>query len=221
MTDFSTISDSNPNIPFTGSTATDNALNLTNPDSILSGTNRGVQNLGGTNMFSDAANNRIVVVPNTTPQVLMGNQPTFGEGFYVAKNGVNVITNTDASQFIFNSSQDVFKIVVSSTTSFAVGSLASGATSTTTIPHGQSTIPAVIAFVNGSGSTYLMANMYYSVPVTIPVSVGGKYEAGILYGFRVDSTNIYFDVSNYTSASPITDIGIATFKYYVLQETAN
>lgn len=141
-------------------------------------------------------------------------------GLKVAKAGADVLTAGD-SDLIFNSEQNLFKIITSSSVTFAVASLTSGSTTTQTVAHKQTGIPAVIAFVNGTGSTYLTANQYYSVPVTIPVAVAGKYEAGILYGFRVDATNIYFDVSNYTSASPITDIGTATFKYYVLQETAN
>lgn len=114
MADFATLDSNSHNIPFQGDNVADNALNLTNPDSILSGNNRGIQNLGGPNLYADSGANQMVVQPTTVPQVLMGNQKTFGEGFYVAKPNVNVITNTDASQFIFNSNQTVLQVARSS-----------------------------------------------------------------------------------------------------------
>lgn len=136
----------------------------------------------------------------------------------VAAEGSDVLTAPD-SELIFNSNNNLFKIVDSDIASFAVGSLNAGDETTHTVAHGQTGIPAIIAFVNGTGSSFLTANRHYSVPTTIPVSVGGVYQAGIVYRFEVDSTNIYFKVSNYTSLSPVTNIGTANFKYFVLQET--
>jgi hypothetical protein len=59
MAEFATM-DSGSNIPFSGSSVSDNALGLTNPDSILSGGMRGTQQVG-TGAMIDAANNRILI----------------------------------------------------------------------------------------------------------------------------------------------------------------
>lgn len=138
----------------------------------------------------------------------------------IAQANTEVATASD-SQLVFDSRRNLFKIITTATATFNVSSLTSGSTSSSVVPHGLNTVPAVIAFVNGTGSTYLTANKYYSVPTTVPVAIGGKYEAGINYWFQVDSTNITFNVSNYTSLSPITDIGTANFRYYVMIETAS
>jgi hypothetical protein len=192
------------------------------PRQVASGTTRGVQQLGGPNIYADAPNSRHVVTDGTVDRVWLGKIGDGADdwGLKVSEPSIDVASATD-DQLLFDSSRNSFKIVSTDTISFAVGSLVSGATTTQTVPHGLTTIPAVMAFVNGTGSTYLVANQHYSVPVTIPVAVGGKYEAGVNYSFRVDSMNMYFDVSNYSSASPLTDIGTASFKYYVLQQTAN
>lgn len=137
----------------------------------------------------------------------------------IARDGFEVNQALD-SQLVFNSAQNVFKIKTTGSTSFAVGSLTTGATATKVISHGLGVVPAIVAFVNGTGSSYLTTGRYYSITTVIPVSVGGVFEAGIQYWFEVDTSNIYFHVSNYTSLSPVTDIGTATFKYYILQETA-
>lgn len=148
----------------------------------------------------------------------------FGEankfGLKVAEDGVDVLTASDDG-LIFNSEQNVFKIVVSSTAAQSVPSLAQDVTDTLTVPHNLGYIPAVIVFLNGTGSTYLTANRYYPLPQSVSVKVGATYYPGIIYNFNVDSTNIYFTVTNSSAATPITDIGTANWKYYLLQETAN
>lgn len=61
MSDSSPIIGSDQVIPFTGSTVGSNALDLSNPDSILAGQLRGTQNVGGNGAALDAANNRIIL----------------------------------------------------------------------------------------------------------------------------------------------------------------
>lgn len=100
-----------------------------------------------------------------------------------------------------------------------VPSLVSLATDTLTVPHNLGYIPILIAFLNGTGSTYLTTGTYYSVPQIIPVTVGAEYTVGIMYTYSLDETNIYFNVSNYSSLT-ITDIGTATWNYYLLRSRA-
>jgi len=212
--------------PFTAEVGTVPEMNLerTLPRQVSTGVSRGVQQLGSPNVFVDSGSNQIMVSDTvnqiTTNRVLVGKQETFGEGFYVSKPGKDVAKITDSAELIFNSNQNVFKVVDSNSISFAVSNLATGATFTEPVAHGQKDVPAIIAFLNGSSSSYLTFGRYYAVPTTVPVAVGGVYQAGIQYSYQVDQTFIYFTVSNYTSLSPITDVGTATFKYYILQETA-
>lgn len=220
MADFSTLDSNQPNIPFSPSSQPYGLSDLTNPDNILSGTTRGVQNLGSPQVFSDGGNNQIIVA-DTVPRVLMGNQKTFGEGFYVSKSGVNAATNTDAAQWIFNSNQDVFKIVQSgSTVNTPADPLPTGVTSTTATPHGLGFLPGVFGFLNGTGSTFLTANTYYQTPYSFPGTFGGIWQPGIGFSFSVDATNVYTTIKNNTSVG-ITGIGSVTFKYYLLQESSN
>lgn len=76
-----------------------------------SGVSRGVQQLGGPSLQADSGNKQITVTDTSVVQVLMGNQPTFGEGFYVTKSGIDATQATSPDDFIFNSNQDIFKIV--------------------------------------------------------------------------------------------------------------
>lgn len=194
-------------------------LNTTDIGNIIDQFNQLQNQLNGGNITQNEQN--IIVFDNTTNRVLIGYQTVLQAwGLFVSKVGIDVTAAT-ASQLIFNSNQDTFKIVSSGSVSFAVGSLVPGASTTSVVAHGQTGVPAVIAFVNGTGSTYLTAGEYYSVSVAIPVAVGGVYQAGIVYYFTVDTVNITFIVSNYTSLNPVTDIGTAVFKYYILQETAS
>lgn len=61
MTDFATLDQNQPDIPTQPSTTGNNALGLSNPDSILSGTMRGTQAVGTDGAFIDSANNRILI----------------------------------------------------------------------------------------------------------------------------------------------------------------
>ena len=84
MAEFSSLGD-NQNIPFTGSNPADNALNLQNPDSLLSGSMRGTQSVGSGGSFIDAANNRIII-----------RNPTDGSTV-----GIGIIPGTTTNEFGF------------------------------------------------------------------------------------------------------------------------
>lgn len=157
---------------------------------------------------------------NGVPSIVMGILPDGTTGLKVAKPGNNVLTTNNAG-LVFNSAQNIFKIVTSGTSTQAVASLAQDATNTLTVAHNLGYIPSAIVYLNGTGSTYLAANRYYVPPVTIPIKIGSTYYPGIIYSYYVDATNIYFTVENRSALSPITDIGTANWKYYLLQETAN
>lgn len=82
------------------------------------------------------------------PQVLVGNQSTFGNGLYVAKPGYDVITNTDPANLIFNSNQNAFKIVDDYDLSLSFTLPTTGYyLHTTTVNHGLNYTPAYLAYI--------------------------------------------------------------------------
>lgn len=176
----------------------------------------------GNNIIADGANDRITVERDNIVQVLMGNQRTFGEGFYVTRTGVDAITNTDPAQFIFNSNQNVFKVVASSTASLTgSSSINNNQTQTQTIAHNLGFTPAVLIYVNavsvvgiqgGGGLTNLPVS--YILP-----GIATSYPIITLQN-RIDSTNLYLDLVCHLGTANNFSAYTWTYRYYLLQETA-
>jgi len=181
-------------------------------------TGYGVDLRSGTALVRDA----------TQTRVLMGYQQngvSAGVDFYglkVSKAGFDVNTAT-ADQLIFNSSQNTFKIVSKGTatiSSFVVGSpgatnFTSGET-TTTVAHGLSYTPAILAFLGDVGTNNSLPYSY-----ALSTGGGGKSVAWTNVGVAIDSTNIYFRSSvMLTGAFGFTSSAFNVV-YYLLQETAN
>lgn len=185
------------------------------------GVSRGVQQIGGPNVYVDSGNEQIVVEDNSVPTVLMGKQPNFGLGFYVSS-GKDVTTITNGDDFIFNSNQDIFKIVTTGQATIPSIAFTAAAgqynvinSTTVTLAHGLGYIPAFIAFENGGGLTY---------------SIVGKpqiWSGGGTTGFTetwisvaTDATNVYLFATAFGFNDSRT-VGSWSVKYYLLQETAN
>ena len=149
-----------------------------------------------------------------TRRVLLGKGADGFYGLKVSPPGVDVYTATDA-QLVFNSDQNIFKIVASDTGTVTTSGHGNF---TTVIPHGLSFTPALIAYANyPSGS----ATAYNPVPLILYNAVGGadtQLEPAITATVIVDDVNVTLFVAKITSASFDGDY---TFKYYLLQETAN
>lgn len=140
----------------------------------------------------------------------------------VAKSGIDVASAVN-DQLIFNSSQNVFKIVKSDTAvttnavaTAAAGSFASGST-TVTIPHGLTFIPTVIAFIQDTDYT---PNRFRLLPLTTYADVSGTRCNWITYSVDADSSNIYL-LSSLVATGGTGNTGIKTIKYFLLQESAN
>lgn len=186
-----------------------------------SGVSRGVQQLGASSLTMDSDNKRILV-NDGVDRVLMGDQPTFGEGFYVTKPGIDVTTSTSTDDFIFNSNQNVFKIAkegflespAMSLSDPGVGTYNNTAASTFAL-HNLNFIPAILVYLAQSGQPYI------PLPYTSVVASGtaGRW---FTLSVSVDSTSVYFTTEvtvlhqNFTITA-----GEFTAKYYLLQETAN
>lgn len=152
-----------------------------------------------------------------------GTFPDGTTGLKVAKSGVEVSAATN-DQLIFNSNQDVFKIVKTGTASITPpSSWGGGNAQTVTIVHSLSSSPAFLVYVNNPvgipGTVY--AGQLSSVPSVIwgPSASGGV--GFYLSSARVDGTNLYIDLVNLLSSTQ-TGVNAYTwnYKYYILQETA-
>lgn len=88
MAEFATMNSDDQSIPFNGSSTDENALGLTNPDSVLSGTNRGQQRINSTNgsyMLLGLQNNNV----------------DFGIGFY-DRTGSLISKNLGPTQYVYD-----------------------------------------------------------------------------------------------------------------------
>lgn len=191
-----------------------------------SGTSRGVQQLGGPSLQADSGNKQITVT-DTVPEVLMGSQPTFGEGFYVSKSGIDATTTTNPDDFIFNSNQNVFKIVQTGTATMPIASYNTTtktvgfANASSQIAHNLSYTPICLGFIISLGGT-LGSQL---LPAT--VITGGSGVRTLTENYQVSADNIYVYLTStisYVSNSAESRNDASTnyvIKYYLLQETAN
>lgn len=147
---------------------------------------------------------KIVKDDTGTRRVLLGKG---SDGFYGLKvsQADNDVFTVDDSGLVFNSNNNLFKIVrkVELTVSF----LAPTTQGTTTYAHGLSSTPAFLAFV-GTGS------FYGGCPWTLFGTTAGM----ITYDVYATSTDIVARVTKETNDSNDTQV---EFTVYILQETAN
>lgn len=159
---------------------------------------------GVTEIFKDATGTR---------RVLLGKGP-LGYGLYVSPEGVDVYT-ADASQLIFNSGQNVFKVIEKRTTNITIGS---GEGTLSTVAHGLSFTPSVVAYLNqvdigAVTDANLLLPTWFDLDVD---SANNRIDFRGWISCYVDDTNVYFHAFNSTGVSP----GTFPITYYLLQETA-
>lgn len=162
------------------------------------------------------------------PQVLVGNQQTFGNGFYVAKPAINVITNTDPNQMIFNSNQNTFKIATIVTGTYLVDATdASNAYANFSFPHSLTIRPTVLgSFYRSSDSLTRQLPFNFRSPTqsyyttSAPGGLSHTSSASVDI-YNIDDTNInlqikIFDINGLSWLLA----GVSfVFKFYCLQET--
>lgn len=225
------------------SNAPTSSLDLTNPDSILSGTNRGTQFVGSSTLQVDSTHNIINISDPTTiggGVLKLGVVATGGYLGLVVSDGKNDIlfagreadgsivvkvakTGFDAktasgNNLIFNSGQDIFKIVQKGSTTITVPTPSGVGASIIgdLIPHNQTHRPTIIANITSS-STGTGGTGNTPTPWT---SFSGTGNLQFIADFNtIDDTNFQFYVQWITSTTQFS--GIWTFTYYILQESFN
>jgi hypothetical protein len=144
-----------------------------------------------------------------TPNILIGLDSTGNSRIKVAPPGVDVTTATD-TQLLFNSAQNVFKIV--SIKTFSITQPA-GSVNTYSRTHGLTYVPAVMGFLSAGGG------LFRPLPTHVSISsdtVAEVVKIGAWVDCQADATNVTVTFRNATSAP----MGNYNFKIYVLQETA-
>lgn len=186
--DFATI----PDVPIPS-----NPSGIFNPNQVRSGVGRGAPII---NYGADG-----------NPQVLQGNQATFGNGFYVAKPGIDVTSTTNPADFIFNSGQDVFKIVQTGTVTLDATAAVAGIPNFATVTHNLGFVPIPLVFL-GSGSSYTPLPLMSSIGAS-----GGSLIFSLWHYSTTTATQLIITLITGTTAN----WGTFPYKYYLLQETAN
>lgn len=177
-------------------------------------------------IFNDSQTNRLLIGKN-----YLGD-----EVVWISPPGIDVTSANpnQPGQLIFNSNEDLFKIVKKGTSiipSFTIGTGQAHA-SFLTIPHGLPYAPLVNVYVAGSIvnlSFSLVASSY--IPLPIFISTGAiqyyftntaaspsSYPLTILYG--VDANNLYIQAYDGGATTTIDTIAAIPVTYFFLQETA-
>lgn len=181
--------------------------NRVNPNQVASGIQRGAQ-----------------VVPGADgkPQVLMGNQQTFGNGFYVAKTNIDVITNTDPAQLAFNSNQNTFKIAKTVLGTYTV--TAADATAEYvdfSVAHNLGFAPTVVgSFSTTADGARRQLPYLYQVRATNYYLAAETSSASVEI-YSIDNTNINLAIRIFDilGLSWFLAGSIFNFKFYCQQET--
>ena len=116
----------------------------------------------------------------------------------VAKSGKNALTATNPNDFIFHSAYNTFKIIREST---LTGQTVNADPTTFTVAHGQSQIPAAMAFAK-----------YPDGYVTLPNAIPRSGEQERFFYLEMDATNLYFVFYKGATANYNVDI-----KYYIFE----
>lgn len=156
---------------------------------------------GGLRFETD--NNRIIGRDiNKIPRIIILSDK---EDFLVkiSKPGFDVLTATD-DELIFNSNQNIFKIVDTGTISVTKSS--AQLASEVSVSHGLGYIPAYLGYVFSTG--------YFLTPLVIfDIPTSGR----VTYDMFTDANNVYARIVAQNTGA----IESATFKYFLMQETAN
>lgn len=161
-------------------------------------------------LISNEDRTKIIKDDSGTNRILLGYQQggfNANVGLKVSQENQDVVTATN-DQLVFNSDNNLFKIISSGTTS--IPGVSTGNTNSSVVAHGQSSVPAVIAYAVETGS-------YFQLPYSLTLASGadaGKIQYAIDYA--VDSTNVTFWLR-----CPLQGVGTVTVRYYILAETAS
>lgn len=185
------------------------------PRQISTGTMRGTQIVTGVFQMNDTLNvpRMIIDAPNSVIKISRPN--------------INVSTASD-SQLIFNSNQNIFKIVgsvsfneVTYTTVTATAGQVALDVAQFSKPHGLGFAPAIVGYIPDSSGNY------FELPRTSWAFAGDNIGySQVISQVYANSTNIVWQISTFLSAigsasSLSANVDVGPVKVYFLQETAS
>lgn len=191
MVDFASLDGMGGNIPSSGGSV--DPMSLTTPNSMITGTMAGLQQIGSPSLTVDSVKNLITVKPisttgtqilrygqvatgflgmavndGTNDTMFAGQDNTGATVVKIAKSGFDAKT-ASAANLIFNSGQDTFKIVKKISAiipSFTAGTSQAN-NATVTVPHGLTFTPLVQVYAQGNivnSSLSIIASSYIPLP---------------------------------------------------------
>ncbi len=169
-------------------------------------------------VVKDDANDRFYVTDdNNVPIALFGKDAAQNIVVKVAQSGYNVITASD-SELIFNSADDMFKIIQKPTTGFALTSGSTQASTTASIIHNLGYEPLVFCTVN---ITTGPQTGIFPLPFVDFGTSSNVPDAFVVLSYvklrNITDTELLFEVG--IEAASQTIDGVITA--YILQETAS
>ena len=180
---------------------------------------------GSSGAYVSTKDATVKVNDGTVNRVSLGLLSDGSYGLKVSQPGFDVLTATD-DELVFNSGQNVFKIVASDTVVLAGRSLGatsslgtSAALQSVAIPPGL-TKPLVIAVGSDDGFQYVN----WSGPITSldGLSGGNVVSTRKLVAYLgYNGSNIEFSYTAFNATGSSWTIPAYTIRYYILQETAN
>ena len=160
-----------------------------------------------------------------TRRLLFGNYPDGSVKAKLSQENVDVLTATD-DQLIWSSDFNSFKISLSSTTTISPPpSWTAGTTLTATIPHNRTITPSFIVYADtpsyGIGAPQESKLTNLPTMITISNATVGGSEIYIYCQAASDNTNLYIYLTNTYNSTTINNSPTWSFRYYVIEETAN
>lgn len=154
-------------------------------------------------------------------RVLLGKGADGFYGLKVSQPGKDVYT-ADDDELVFNSNQNMFKIVSTGTLTVTTPNpMIDGGIYTASVAHNQSNVPAFMGFVTPQSNITSIegsaGNSIFSLPYNAPFI---DTDPGLICRMRADSTFLYADVQNFLGSSLAGFGGDWIFRYYIFQETA-
>lgn len=193
---------------------------------IVSSASRGNQTITGQTIVNDPVTSNPVIVtsgpqqnivfsdPTTqTPRVVEGLLPDGSYGMWVSQPEVPV-TGASADQLIFNSNQDILKIVKTEVVSV---DFINSPFSSLAVPHTLGFAPIPFAFLTNVTDGTISGNFPFPVDVSLTVdSTNGVVNSAAKLRVSADAKNVYFECMNATGS----DLGTFNVRYYLLQESS-
>lgn len=199
------------------------------PRQVSSGLSRGNQTLLGTAIVADPSTNRPVIQTSGITQqqifsdpvtelnrIIIGKLGPKSYGMKVSKDGVDV-TKADDNELVFNSNQDIFKIVKKDSVTITIGS---STLNWATVRHDLGFTPIVTAFLNNVGISSIFEVGTIPLPTSLSTSIdvgAGTVITRASIFTAADDTNLYIICFNATGGS----LGSFQVTYYYQQETAD